>query len=99
VQFGEVQHITDKAIAEGTATPMVIAMPDANTGRRGYFNDIRGRWDYEGFFFKEFIPHIKSAYRVKVNKRYRAVAGLSMGGAVHSSTLGTTPKCSRLLAH
>lgn len=80
VQFGEVQHITDKAIADGTATPMVIAMPDANTGRRGYFNDIRGGWNYEDFFFKEFIPHIESTYRVKADQRYRAVAGLSMGG-------------------
>ena len=68
VQFGEVQHIADKAIAEGTATPMVIAMPDANTGRRGYFNDIRGGWDYENFFFQEFIPHIESKYRVKVGQ-------------------------------
>src|SRR5436189_1169454 len=34
VQFGEVQHITDKAIANGTATAMIIVMPDANTGQR-----------------------------------------------------------------
>src|SRR3954470_13998519 len=39
VQFGEVLHIADKAINEGNATPMIIIMPDANTGRRGYFND------------------------------------------------------------
>src|SRR6187549_3575024 len=44
VQFGEVQHITDKAIANGTATPMIIVMPDANTGQRGYFNDLKGEW-------------------------------------------------------
>src|SRR3982751_5269388 len=36
-QFGEVQHITDKAIAEGKATEMIIVMPDANTTKRGYF--------------------------------------------------------------
>ena len=40
VQFGEVLRIADQAISEGTATPMVIVMPDANTGQRGYFNDI-----------------------------------------------------------
>ena len=40
VQFGEVLHIADKAILEGKATPMIIVMPDANTGQRGYFNDI-----------------------------------------------------------
>ncbi|WP_209332059.1 alpha/beta hydrolase [Lunatimonas salinarum] len=80
VQFGEVQHITDKAINEGTATPMIIVMPDANTGRRGYFNDVNGEWRYEDFFFEEFIPFIESTYRIKAAKRYRAVAGLSMGG-------------------
>src|SRR3954463_5735591 len=42
VQFGEVQHITDKAIANGTATAMIIVMPDANTGQRGFFNDLKG---------------------------------------------------------
>src|SRR3954470_7866885 len=31
VQFGEVQNIADKAIADGSATPMIIVMPDANT--------------------------------------------------------------------
>ncbi len=80
VQFGEVQHITDKAIREGTATPMVIIMPDANTGQRGYFNDPKGTWNYEDFFFKEFMPHVEKKYRIKTDKRYRAVAGLSMGG-------------------
>ncbi|MCC5936193.1 MAG: esterase family protein [Lunatimonas sp.] len=80
VQFGEVQHITDKALKEGTATPMIIVMPDANTERRGYFNDVNGEWRYEDFFFEEFIPFIESTYRIKSEKRYRAVAGLSMGG-------------------
>jgi enterochelin esterase-like enzyme len=80
VQFGEVLHIADKAIQEGSATPMVIAMPDANTGQRGYFNDISGDWRYEDFFFEEFVPHIEGSYRIKGEKRYRAVAGLSMGG-------------------
>ncbi|MDH6306373.1 enterochelin esterase-like enzyme [Parabacteroides sp. PF5-5] len=80
VQFGQVQHIADKAIAEGQASRMIIVMPDANTERRGYFNDIRGDFNYEDFFFKELIPHIEKTYRVRTERRYRAVAGLSMGG-------------------
>ena len=80
VQFGEVLHITDKAIREGIATPMIIVMPDANTGRRGYFNDPKGDWNYENFFFDELMPHVEKKYRIKSEKRYRAVAGLSMGG-------------------
>lgn len=80
VQFGEVLHIADKAIKDGTATPMIIVMPDAKTGQMGYFNSIKGDWRYEDFFFEEFMPHVEKTYRIKSEKRYRAVAGLSMGG-------------------
>ena len=80
VQFGEVLQIADKTIKEGKATPMIIVMPDANTGHRGYYNDIKGEWRYEDFFFEELIPYVEKTYRIKSDKRYRAVAGLSMGG-------------------
>jgi enterochelin esterase-like enzyme len=80
IQFGEVLRIADEAILNGTATAMVIVMPDANEGRRGYFNDIKGEWRYEDFFFEELMPFVEKQYRIKSEKRYRAVAGLSMGG-------------------
>ncbi len=80
VQFGEVRHIADKAIKEGKATPMIIVMPDANTEERGYFNNINGNWNYEDFFFKELMPYVEKTYRIKQDKRYRAISGLSMGG-------------------
>jgi enterochelin esterase-like enzyme len=80
VQFGEVQYIADKAINEGVATPMIIVMPDGNTGRRGYYNSPKGDWSYEDFFFQEFMPYIEKTYRIKPDKHYRAIAGLSMGG-------------------
>ncbi|PHN01051.1 1,4-beta-xylanase [Flavilitoribacter nigricans DSM 23189 = NBRC 102662] len=80
VQFGEVLRITDEAIREGKATPMIIVMPDADTGQRGYFNDITGKWRYEDFFFEELMPYVEQKYRIKGQKRFRAVAGLSMGG-------------------
>ena len=80
IQFGEVLTIADKAIKDGSATAMIIVMPDANTGQRGYFNDIRGTWKYEDFFFQEFMPYVEKTYRIKAEKRYRAVSGLSMGG-------------------
>jgi len=80
VQFGEVQRIADKAIQDGAATAMIIIMPDADTDRMGYFNGIAGDWNYEDFFFQEFMPTIEKTYRIKAEKRYRAVAGLSMGG-------------------
>ena len=80
VQFGEVLNITDKAVKEGTATPMIIVMPDANTTRRGYSNNATGTWLYEDFFFKELMPFVEKKYRIKTEKRFRAIAGLSMGG-------------------
>jgi enterochelin esterase-like enzyme len=80
VQFGEVLRIDDQSLVDGTATPMIIVMPDGNTGRRGYFNDVKGDWNYEDFFFQELIPFIEKTYRAKTDKRYRAISGLSMGG-------------------
>jgi enterochelin esterase-like enzyme len=80
VQFGEVQRIADEAFKDGSATPMIIVMPDANTGKRGFFNDINNDWRYEDFFFEEFMPYVESQYRIKSVKKYRAISGLSMGG-------------------
>ena len=80
VQFGEILRIADKAILEGNATPMIVIMPDANTNKVGYFNTIEGDWNYENFFFKEFMPFVEQKYRIKKEKRFRAIAGLSMGG-------------------
>lgn len=80
VQFGEVQHIADQAIAAGEATPMIIVMPDADTTRPGYTNSIDGKYNFEKFFFEEFMPQIENTYRIRKDKRYRAIAGLSMGG-------------------
>ena len=80
VQFGEVLRITDQAIKDGTATPMIIVMPDAKTGQMGYFNVPQTDWRYEDFFFEELMPYVENNYRIKKEKRYRAISGLSMGG-------------------
>jgi enterochelin esterase-like enzyme len=71
VQFGQVQHIADKAISEGKAAPMIVVMPDANTKIRGYFNQPDGSFDYERFFFEELIPHVEKNYRVRGERRYQ----------------------------
>jgi len=55
-------------------------MPDANTTKKGYFNDPKNEWRYEDFFFQEFMPFIEKNYRTKNEKRFRAISGLSMGG-------------------
>lgn len=80
LQQGEMAMIADKAIKSRQATPMIIVMPDAGNSSSGYQNDIRGIWNYEDYFLKEFIPYIESNYRIKKEKPFRAIAGLSMGG-------------------
>jgi enterochelin esterase-like enzyme len=78
VQFGEVNRYADKAIQDGLIPPMIIVMPNGDSSF--YINSYDGKEKYEDFFIKEFMPAIEKDYRIKAQKRYRAVAGLSMGG-------------------
>ncbi len=80
IQFGEVLRITDNSIKEGIATPLIIVMPNADMPYKGYVNRPDVDYSYEDFFIKEFIPYVESKYRIRSEKRYRAIAGLSMGG-------------------
>jgi len=80
IQSGEMKSITDRAIAGGLVTPMIIIMPDAREKIRGYFNYIKGGFNYEDFFFDELIPHVEKIYRCRTQTRFRAIAGQSMGG-------------------
>jgi S-formylglutathione hydrolase FrmB len=78
LQFGEVNRYADKAIAEGIIPPMIIVMPNGDSS--WYINSYDGKENYEDFFVKEFMPAIEKAYRIKAEKKYRGIAGLSMGG-------------------
>jgi enterochelin esterase-like enzyme len=78
LQFGEINRYADKAINNGTIPPMIIAMPNGDSSF--YVNSFDGKENYEDFFIKEFMPAVEKAYRVKADRRYRGVAGLSMGG-------------------
>jgi enterochelin esterase-like enzyme len=83
VQRGNMQTVLDELIGTGEACEMIVVMPNAggpdirNTWN-GYFN-MPG-WNYEDFFFKEFLPFVEAKYRVIGDKGHRAVMGLSMGG-------------------
>jgi len=78
LQFGEINRYADKAIADGTIPPMVIIMPNADSS--WYVNSYDGKEKYEDFFIREFMPSVEKTYRIKADKRYRGIAGLSMGG-------------------
>ncbi len=78
IQFGEANITADEAIAKRDIPSMIIAMPDA--GPSWFINNYNNTVRYEDFFLQEFLPFIESHYRTRPEKRYRAVAGLSMGG-------------------
>ncbi len=78
LQFGEINRYADKAIADGIIPPMIIIMPNADSS--WYINSYDGKENYEDFFVKEFMPSVEKKYRIKAEKKYRGVAGLSMGG-------------------
>jgi len=78
LQFGEVNRYADQAIAAGTIPPMIIVMPNGDSS--WYINSYDGKEKYEDFFVKEFMPSIEKAYRIKTDRKYRGIAGLSMGG-------------------
>ena len=78
IQFGEVNRLADEAIASGKIPPMIIVTPDGF--QSFYINSGDGKVKYEDFFVKELIPYIEKNFKVKSERRFRAIAGLSMGG-------------------
>ncbi len=78
IQYGEINRLADDAIATGKIPPMIIVTPDGFTGF--YINSADGKMNYEDFFVKELIPYIEKTYKVKTERKFRAIAGLSMGG-------------------
>ena len=80
---GQMQTVADELIESGEICEMIIVMPNAGGPRtmetwNGYFN-MPG-WNYEDFFFQEFMPQVEQKYRGIGDKGHRAVMGLSMGG-------------------
>jgi enterochelin esterase-like enzyme len=78
VQYGEINRLADAAIKKGTLPPMIIVTPDGF--KSFYMNAADGSLNYEDFFIQELIPHIEKTYTAKTEKRFRGIAGLSMGG-------------------
>ena len=78
IQFGEANIIADHGIANRDFPPCIIIMPDGKVA--WYVNSADGKDPWEDMFIKEFIPFIEKEYRIRPEKEFRAIAGLSMGG-------------------
>ncbi len=91
-ELGRAAQILDNLIAQGKAEPMLVVMTNGNISQEACPGETSEGFriptmmlpkTMEGSFetaFPDVIKFIESTYRVKKDKAYRAIAGLSMGG-------------------
>ena len=92
LEQGRAAQVLDNLIASGNAIPMIVVMPNGHTdtpaapGVNPNNNEqptfAHKQW-MEGTFeqsFNDIVTWVDNNYRTRANKRYRAIAGLSMGG-------------------
>ncbi|MBI1352831.1 MAG: esterase [Acidobacteria bacterium] len=86
---GKANLIADNLLAEGKMEPMIIVMPFGHAVPYSSSREERAGNTalFEKYLLGEVIPMIESRYRVKKDRKSRALAGLSMGGA-QSTTIG-----------
>jgi S-formylglutathione hydrolase FrmB len=73
-----IQEVMDSGINTGKIIPMIVVMPDAEV--TFYMNNINGEYQYEDYFISELIPFIEEEYKSQNDKKFRGIAGGSMGG-------------------
>jgi len=56
----------------------LIVTPEARASF--YVNSADGKVRYSDFFLQEFIPYIEAKYRIRRERKARAISGISMGG-------------------
>jgi enterochelin esterase family protein len=85
---GRAAFIADNLIADGTALPLIIAMPNNQVVHRSHPRHAERTF---GLFEKELrehiVPLVDRSYSTTANRRRRALAGLSMGGR-HAQLVG-----------
>ncbi len=94
---GQANVILDNLIARGEVKPMVVVMPlgygTVDVVRRGWERlSATNAWKsnmgkFRATLLDEVLPQVESAYHVSTDRKARAIAGLSMGGA-ESLTIG-----------
>lgn len=82
---GRAGFIFDNLIAQKKAVPIVVVMPAGHTGSFNFGMRRDSNKPFVDEFIEDFNQDIKSLveknYRVYIDRKHRAIAGLSMGGA------------------
>lgn len=93
-ELGLANRILDNLISSGEAKPMIVVMTNGNPNQTSsYFNtpgysedadpgflNTMGNEEFEKSLVEDVIPFVENHYRVKPEREFRAVTGLSMGG-------------------
>ena len=79
--------VLDNLIADGKAVPMILVMPNGRARNQDRAEgdifspeNIAAFTAFEHDLLEDVIPAIKSRYSVSADRKWRALAGLSMGG-------------------
>lgn len=84
---GRLLQIADNLIAQKKAVPMLIVMSDGMV-RRTQDGQIRLIFEqFPEYLLQDIMPMVEEKYRVKKDRRSRAMAGLSMGSIQTSMTV------------
>jgi len=84
MEQGRTAQIMDNLIAAGKAVPMIVVSSNSNVQNRnggfggGYSWD--GMQTFRSEMIENIIPFVEKTYRVKKDRKSRAMCGLSMGG-------------------
>lgn len=81
VRSASADAIMDNLIAEGKAVPMIVVMTNGLTdGSWAGGSNVEGMAALEQELLVDVMPLIEKRYRVRTDRKSRAIAGLSMGG-------------------
>jgi enterochelin esterase-like enzyme len=91
---GKTDLIIDNLIASKKAVPMIVVMVDGNLPLNGFGEEALKVFEKE--LKQSIVPFVEKNYRVKAESKFRALAGLSMGGI---QTLYTGIKNTEMFAY
>jgi len=72
-------EVLDAGIASGEMPPVIVVMPGGNwIANENEFGGTNTTWD--DIFLRQVMPTVESQYRIRANRAYRAIGGISRGG-------------------
>ena len=92
LEQGRTAQILDNLIAAGKAEPMIVVMPNGNVDEKAASSmsekgNVQPTFAHKNWMdgafeqsFKDIMTWVDNNFRTRSAKRYRAIAGLSMGG-------------------